>query len=263
MNCLDFHREKLADPRRLSVAARGHASDCASCLAFAQSVDESEAQIERALATPVPEGLAARVLLQRRNAARPAWRAWALAASIVLSIAVGFNALKTAAPVEDAKYATYVIEHVVESPESFTTLLNTGPDALNEAIRSVGGKIKEPIGRVRYIKLCPVGKDFGWHIVFETPQGLATLILVPNRQIGLAESASMGGWSALVRPARMGYYAVVTASAENTEIIDRQIKKRVEWVARRDESAGLQVASLSDSANPSLRANEVMQQKIK
>ena len=249
MNCLDFHREKLLDPRRLSDAARDHASDCASCMAFAQSIEESEAQLEQVLTVSVPEGLAARVLLQRRNAARPAWRAWALAASIVLSIAVGF-ALKTAAPGEDTQYATYAIEHVVESPESFTTLLNTGPDALNEAIRSVGGKIKEPIGRVRYIKLCPVGKDFGWHIVFETPQGLATLILVPNRQIVSAASASESGWSAMVRPARMGYYAVVTASAENTEIIDRQIKKRVEWVAERDEFTGVQVAALSVFAAP-------------
>ena len=250
MNCLYFHREKLADPRRLSVAAQDHASDCASCLAFAQSVDESEAQIERALATPVPEGLAARVLLQRRNAALPAWRAWALAASIVLGIAVGFNTLKIAGPDPDAKYAAYAIEHVVESPESFTTLLNTGNDALDMAMRSVGGRIKEPLGRVRYIKLCPVGEDFGWHIVFETPQGLATLILVPNRHIGSAKSVFLSGWSALVRPIRKGYYAVVTDSPHATEIVDRQIKTQVEWVAVRDEFTGLHMASLSDFTPP-------------
>ena len=248
MNCLEFHREKLADPRRLSVAAQAHARDCPSCMAFALSVDESEAQIERALAVPIPEGLAERVLLRRRNPARPAWRAWALAASVVLSIAVGLLTMKSTSSNEYAKYATYAIEHVVESPESFTTLRNTGSDALNEAMRSVGGRIREPIGRVRYIKLCPVGEDFGWHIVFETPQGLATLILVPNRQIASAASASESGWSALVRPARKGYYAVVTQSAETTGIIDRQIKKRVEWAAVRDEFTGLHVASLSDFA---------------
>ena len=250
MNCLDFHREKLADPRRLSAAAQTHACGCTSCMAFAQSVDESETQIERILAVPVPEGLAARVLLQRRNAARPAWRVWALAASVVLSIAVGFNTLKATGPGADAKYAAYVIEHVVESPESFTTLLNTGNDALDMAMRSVGGRIKEPLGRVRYIKLCPVGKDFGWHIVLETPQGLATLILVPNRQIGSAESASMSGWSALVRPIRKGYYAVVTDSTHATEIVDRQIKTRVEWVAARDDLSGWQIASSSDFTSP-------------
>ncbi len=231
MNCLDFHREKLADPRRLSAAAQAHACGCASCMAFARSVDESEAQIERVLAVPVPEGLAARVLLQRRNAARPAWRAWALAASIVLGIAAGLNTLKTTGPGADAKYATYAIEHVVDSTESFTTLLNTGNDALDMAMRSVGATIKEPIGRVRYIKLCPIGDDFGWHIVFETPQGLATLILVPNRQIGSAASISENGWSALVQPTRQGYYAVVTESANTTKIIGQMIKTRIKWVA--------------------------------
>ena len=250
MNCLDFHREKLADPRRISTAAQAHACDCASCMAFAQSVDESEAQIERVLAVPVPDGLAHRLLLRRQNAARPAWRAWALAASIVLSISVGFNTLKIAGPGADAKYATYAIEHVVESPESFTTLLNTGADALDMAMHSVGGRIKEPLGRVRYIKLCPVGDDFGWHIVFETPQGPATLILVPNRHIGSSESASRGGWSALARPIRKGYYAVVTDSTLTTGIVDRQIKNQVEWVAARDELTGLHMASLSDFTPP-------------
>ena len=228
MNCLDFHREKLTDPRRLSVSAQAHERDCPSCLAFAQSVDESEAEVGRALAVHVPDGLAERVLLLRRNAARPAWRAWALAASIVLGVAVSFNTLRSNFSDE---YAIYGIEHVVESPESFTTLLNTESVALDEAMHSVGGSIKEPIGRVRYVKLCPIGKDFGWHIVFETPQGLATLILVPNRRIGSAASASRSGWSTLVTPTRQGYYAVVTESAKKTEIIDQLIKKRVAWAA--------------------------------
>ena len=256
MSCLDFHREKLADPRRLSVAAQAHARGCASCMAFAQSVDEAETQIERVLAVPVPDGLAERVLLRRRHAPRPAWRVWALAASIVLSIAVGFNTLYRTSPNDYEKYAKYAIEHVVESPESFTTERNTGSDALNMAMRSVGGRIKEPIGRVRYIKLCPVGEDSGWHIVFETPQGLATLILVPDRQIGSAASVSVSGWSALVRPTSKGYYAVVTESAQTSEIIDRQIKQRVEWAAARDDFTGLHVASLPDFAqwpSPSTR----------
>ena len=60
----------------------------------------------------------------------------------------------------------------------------------------------------------------------------------------------MSGWSALVRPIRKGYYAVVTDSTHATEIIDRQIKARVEWVAARDQFTGLHMASLSDFAPP-------------
>src|SRR5258706_134775 len=57
MNCLEFHREKLADPRRLSAEAQAHAHACASCAAFARSVDESDQGLEEVLASPVPDGL--------------------------------------------------------------------------------------------------------------------------------------------------------------------------------------------------------------
>ena len=56
-------------------------------------------------------------------------------------------------------------------------------------MRNFGGEIKEPLGRVRYIRLCPVGTGTGWRIVFETPQGLATLILVPDQHIAAPAAA--------------------------------------------------------------------------
>src|SRR5712691_6248359 len=97
MNCLEFHRMKLADPHRLPPEAQAHAAQCAACATFARSIDEAERDVERALATPVPEGLADRVLLHVHGA-RPAWRVWALAASIVLAIGIGLAALLSPAP---------------------------------------------------------------------------------------------------------------------------------------------------------------------
>ena len=81
MNCIDFHRAKLAHPRHLPAAAHEHAAQCAACAAFARSVDESERDLERSLATPVPDGLAERILLGVQ-ARRPARRRWALAATV-------------------------------------------------------------------------------------------------------------------------------------------------------------------------------------
>ena len=251
MNCLDFHRHKLADPRRLSAAAQSHAHECRECCAFAQSVDTADARIERALNVTVPEGLAERVLLRHSRATRPAWGAWALAASVVLAAAVGFNPfggippaeLKSTPPAPSAQstppnastsaspleYARLAIEHVAEEPGSFTKLYNTEPGVFREAIRSVGAELREPIGRVRYVKLCPWGAKSGWHIVFETRQGLATLILVPNTQIDAAATATANGWSAIVQPAQSGYYAVVTGSAKATQFVDRLVTERIKW----------------------------------
>ena len=225
MNCLEFHRQKLADPRRLSGAAQAHLRDCPGCMAFARSVDESERDLERALTTPVPEGLAERVILRQRGEGRSAWRAWALAAGIVVAAGVGY--LNGSSPNQFARLA---IQHAAGEPESFTTLYQTEPAKIGEALRSVGATLKEPIGRVRYVKLCPLEDgSTGWHIVFETQDGLATLILVPGKQARATEIATAQGWSSLVRPMASGYYAVVTASPEATARVDGVVSSRIAW----------------------------------
>jgi hypothetical protein len=226
MNCLEFHRQKLADPRRLSAEAQAHARDCQSCAAFARSVDDGERDLQRALAVPVPEGLADRVLLRARGGRRDRW-AWAVAASVVLAVMFGILFYGKS----QDEYARLAIEHVVMEPESLTTVRNADAEAFRAIVQSSGGTLKAPLGTLRYIRLCPVEDGTGWHIVFETPGGLATLIIVPGRTLSAAQVASTGGWSALARPMPRGYYAVVTTSSQATSRLDRLISERIHWDA--------------------------------
>jgi len=225
MNCLQFHREKLADPRRLSSEARAHAQACASCAGFARSVDEAEQRLEQNLAIPVPEGLADRVLLHAQAGRRSGWRAWALAAGVVLAVAAGVAGLQPG----QERYARLAIEHVVMEPESLTTTRNAGAETFRAALEAFGGSLRQPLDNVRYVTLCPVDGGFGWHVVFETPEGLATLILVPDRTLRDAQQASTRSWNALARPTRHGYYAIVTASADATARVERLRRERVDW----------------------------------
>ena len=233
MNCLEFHREKLADPRRLSAEAQAHAQACANCAAFACSVDESDERLEEAVASPVPDGLADRIILRSRTKNR-AWRAWALAASVVLAVTVAFSFVRGSKNAAD-QYARLAIEHVMMEPESLTTVRNADPPALRTIVQEFGGTLKAPPGTIRYIRLCPVEDGTGWHIVFETPEGLATLILVPEKPLRATQSASAGGWNAMARPAGRGYYAIVTASAAATSRFERTVEERIDW--NRSESA--------------------------
>lgn len=229
MNCLEFRREKLADPRRLSDAARVHAETCETCAAFARSVDEAEADMSRAMAVPVPEGLSDRVMLRSRSATRPAWRAWALAAGVIA--AVGAATMLSLYLPSDAN-ARLAIEHVVHEPESLATLYQADGASLAVALRSVGASAKSPIGRVRYIRLCPwTDGRTAWHVVFETPQGLATLILVPDQRVRSKTNARADGWSASVQPIRRGFYAVVTSSPAATDRVADILREHVDWNA--------------------------------
>ena len=229
MNCLEFHRAKLADPRRLAPEAQAHLAQCAACRAFATSVDESERELAQALAVRVPEGLADRVLLRTRGGRR-GWQAWALAASLVLAVALGAGMLFYEPPASQ-RYARQAIEHVAMEPESFTTVRDPDARELARLIRVSGGTLKAPLGAIRYVQLCPVDKGTALHIVFDTPEGLATLLIVPGQSLRRLEHAASGGWAALARPAGHGHYAVVTPSAQKSAAIDRLVRERIDWDA--------------------------------
>lgn len=226
MNCLEFRREKLADPRRLPAETQAHASGCPACTAFAREVDESERALDRALMVAVPEGIADRIIFQSRRPRR-AWRAWALAASVLIAVALGFSFWD--GPKKGDEYARLAIEHVVMEPESFAVMRNPDPEAFRSVVHNLGGSVKDIPGKILYIRLCPFEDGLGWHVVFETPEGLATLFLVPGKTPRAVQVASIDGWNAVVHPMQRGYYAVVTASSSATSRFLQMLRDCIVW----------------------------------
>ena len=228
MNCLEFRREKLADPRRLSPEALAHLGDCAACRGFAAEVDENEARLAAVLDVPVPEGLAERIVLRRKTQTRFSPRLGMLAASVVLTFAFGLHQWKDAGSQE---YARLAIEHVMHEPESFTSTRLADPELLRRVMHTFGGEIQASLGKVRYMKLCPVPEGTGWHIVFEAEDGkLATLILIPAKRMKTdAEQAQVGGWNAVARPGDQGFYAVIADSPDALAKADELVRQRVRW----------------------------------
>ncbi|PWB44088.1 MAG: DUF3379 domain-containing protein [Rhodocyclales bacterium] len=228
MNCLEFRRDKLADPRRLSPEAAAHLNDCAACRGFAAEVDENEARLAAVLDVPVPEGIAERIILRRKAQTRFSPRLGMLAASLVLTFAFGLHQWKDAGSQE---YARLAIEHVMHEPESFTSTRLADPELLRRVMHTFGGEMQASLGKVRYMKLCPVPEGTGWHIVFEAEDGkLATLILIPAKRMKTdAEQAQVGGWNAVARPGGQGFYAVIADSPDALAKADELVRQRVRW----------------------------------
>lgn len=226
MNCLEFRREKLADPRRLPPEAQAHAAGCPACAAFAREVDESERALDRALMVPVPDGLVDRIIFQSRRP-RPAWRAWALAATLLIAVTLGFSFWDGAKTTDE--YARLAIEHVVMEPQSFAVMPNLDQEAFRAVVQNFGGSVKDMPGKIRYIRLCPFEDGLGWHVVFETPEGLATLFLVPGKKPKAVQTASVDGWNAVVHPTQRGYYAIVTASPHTTSRFLQMLRDCIIW----------------------------------
>ena len=73
MNCLEFRRAALADPRRLGAEAAPHPGQCAACREFLARALEFEDNLAAALSIEPPADLPAR-LLRRTRPARTTWR---------------------------------------------------------------------------------------------------------------------------------------------------------------------------------------------
>jgi hypothetical protein len=238
LNCLAFRRAKLADPNRLTEEALAHSAGCPLCQAFARRIDANEKRLSRALAVAVPDGLADRIVL-RATGRKPAspYRLWALAATVLLTSGIGLAWLNRPASEPQYDFAASAIAHVKHEPESFTTVKNADPARFATILADFGADMQAPIGKVRYVKLCPVPEGTGWHIVFETEDGLVTLMLIPGHQPrGKNLFAEAEGMSALVRAAGQGYYVIVADSRAKVESTDRLLKQRINWTALRAPS---------------------------
>ncbi|MBL8483922.1 MAG: DUF3379 family protein [Rhodocyclaceae bacterium] len=230
MNCLEFRRRKLADPRRSDGVMDAHQAQCQACQNFARRQLEQEQALTQTLLVPVPEGLAERIIMHSAGKPRrPSLRLMALAASVVLTL--GVTALQWYhTPGQD--YARYAIEHVMHEPESFSSRRLVEASYLDTVLQNFGAEVRAPLGTLRYAKLCPVPNGTGWHLVLETEYGTATVLLIPHRrQSASITRATLSGMSSEVMPVGQGYVAVVADSAERVRDIGNLLAQRVNWSA--------------------------------
>lgn len=207
MNCLEFRREALADPGRLGVEARAHASECTGCSQFHSETLRLDETLRAGLSVPMPEGFAQRIV---RNARAPETdsrrRFMALAASLVLGTTVGIGGYVSQ---RDDPLARAGIDFVID--QEVHAILTSGPSdvaALHSVARALNVQIPQ-VGEVRYIGTCPFQGTIAHHVVIMTPQGKATLLLLPEKPVNGKARASARGLRAVVAPAGAGSVAII------------------------------------------------------
>lgn len=230
MNCLEVRRQKLADPRRISDEANRHSASCSACQLFAQSVDETEVQLARTFEVNVPEGLAERMLLgvKARERRGRAGRYLAIATMVLVAIAVGWLHLLG---VRSNDHAGVMVAHVLEEPQSLTAVSETAPADFQQALFTLGGELAQPLGEARYVHLCIIDGQLGWHVVVRMADGLATVLFVPGKRLPREGSATARGWSVITQAAGPGYYAVIAQSAHAALEAEKLMRQRVRWSA--------------------------------
>lgn len=233
MNCFEFRRLILAEPRRRTEEQGEHVVRCASCAALANEIEAFETAVNEAVSVPVPEGLAERVLLRRTMSRSARAGLSALAASVVVATSIGayFLYAGSSPAIEERIVAAYVLgeQHPAVAAINYvrdhesrllreTPVLDTA--VVHQALAHLGLKLPKSVA-MRYLGKCPVPGGTGEHVVLETDFGHVTLILMPHQPVSPRLIVADHKLTALAAPARSGGYILLTDSVANVKQAER------------------------------------------
>lgn len=225
MNCLEFQRELNADPKRLSPVAQRHGEDCPDCARRLVRQLHQEACLRDALKmTGVPEGLEDRILLATHIGQRQRLRLAAVAAVSLLaaSLTLSWPLLRPASP------ASIAVAHVVGEPKHLADTLPVSLRQLDQLFALVGA---HPSGSLpaTFANACDMPKGKGGHVVFDTPHGRVTVILMPAYRAYTAAPEMRDGMLVQVFAARHGSYALVAPNAAALDTARALLHKNLHW----------------------------------
>jgi hypothetical protein len=150
-----------------------------------------------------------------------------MAASVVLAVSalVGYNSVQSSRE----ELAGTFVAHVLSEPGVLHAREYVEPARLEQAFLRHGGKLTGTIGEVRHLGQCPIDGVLAEHILVQTPDGPATLILMPERRANVAKPLIHDGYAVVILPLRSGSLGIVTDSPDHTIEVERLINARVRW----------------------------------
>ena len=231
MNCLEFRRLRLAEPNTPNAEADAHVAQCPTCQRFQDDIHDMDGLLKQAFTVPVPDGFAAKVLLNhslQSETRRPTrWHWLSLAATFLVAITLVLVQTEPASAV-----AEDVLSHVMEEQGKVQMMLAdvTDPE-LAVVLESVDQRLTdaERLGRFRYARTCIVNGQLAAHLVLEDGDEQINVMLIPHID-AQREFAELAGHHVLIEPIPGGVLALVTepgASAERLQTVLQQLASQM------------------------------------
>ena len=218
MNCLEFRQYRLSDPYSHNPNADAHRDECDGCLQFERGITDLDSTVHEALSVAVPEGFAARVLLNHTlqpTSRQPTRRIW-------LSMTVSFFAVGLIvyqylqpAPLEGA-----LLAHVDHQPHEF---YGSEHHAIsNQQLQRVltTADAESDLENVVYAAICRIDGEEAAHLVIKNEDAQYTVMLIPDYSPRSNFEIDTELWRGFVSPHPAGALAVL-AYASDTDAISR------------------------------------------
>ena len=226
MNCEHARLLIGADPASLPPQLQEHLQVCHACSAFRTEMLSLEGRIQRALQEPPVS--ASLPLPRRLPRPAPGWRQWALAASMLLATAlvVGSWFLRPSDTL-----ARDLVKHVKGEPDSWLSERHVSAAELAEALNGAGVALQLSSDQIVYAQSCFFHGHYVPHLVLQTAQGPATVLLLRHETVTRPHAFHEGGMTGIVVPAQGGGgIAVLERSAGDVGVLAQQMQQDVRWL---------------------------------
>jgi len=223
MNCLEFRRQLAVDPKTRDAVFLQHKQECPRCAeAYARAM-LFEASLAEAMAVPVPENLAERILFaqateQRKQARvnRGRWIQYAAAAMVLIAIGVvGYS--RWDRPV----LADLAIAHLAGEPLALTSHAAV-PDALVQREFGMRASIAMPNvpSGVTYLSDCPLGPYHIVHMAMAQDNDPVTVMYVADHHQVERKDFNQTGWFGREVPLGAGTLVLLGKSAQSFDHLE-------------------------------------------
>jgi Protein of unknown function (DUF3379) len=219
VSCEQAQLQIGADPAGSTPELEQHLQDCESCRQFRAEMRTLDTNIRRALERPPVSG--------GRSSITSTWRPWALAASVLLAM-LAVLTVWLLRPSDTL--ARDVVAHVQEEPESWLAHQHVDAQSIDSALRGAGVKLDITSDRISYAQSCWFRDHYVPHLVVQTAQGPATVLILRNQHVSGRQTFHEQGMSGVIVPAPQGSIAVMTRAGANIDAVTAQLQQDVRWL---------------------------------
>lgn len=207
MRCEEFRVAIGAEPMALRTDITAHAATCAECADYRRRLQALNRAMVAALHTQANES--PRALRLRSRVHRPVW---GIAASLVLSIAIGAAIWMSSTR---SSFADDVVAHAQQETGSLVHTLDVVPEAeLAELLEREGLRLQPGVMRISYAQPCRFHGSFAPHLVVQTDHGPVTVLILPHEHSRTAiERIHTSGFDGVIVPAARGVLVAVGRGA--------------------------------------------------
>jgi hypothetical protein len=229
VTCDEARLQIGAEPGASSPALEEHLQSCSGCRQFRDEMRALDANIRRAMEL-APESEQVRTV----PAPPPVWRqrravrSWALAASVLFAT-LAVLAVWLLRPSDSLARA--VVAHVEAEPDSWLAEQNVTREGIEAALHSAGVQLDLTSDKVTYAQSCFFRGHYVPHLVVQTSNGPATILLLRHEPITGRRTFHEDGMSGVLVPSGEGSIAVLSrGGGGGVEQVAQVMQQDVHWL---------------------------------